>query len=155
MSLVCACIAYLFSACHCHCLFIPQLNRAYCELEKRIYEHDTAKDSGFERTDITLQVMDNFFFCCPPLPHPAPFFFISLELAQLSWNLILEFDARMPNINEHMHKQFCHLSLYMFYQKLKSDDCHVFCEVNAAKCSPGRVPYFTGYKAIRNKGRTL
>ena len=33
-----------------------QLNRAYAELEKRINEHDTATASGFERTDITLQV---------------------------------------------------------------------------------------------------
>ncbi|XP_071117231.1 IQ motif and ankyrin repeat domain-containing protein 1-like isoform X2 [Haliotis cracherodii] len=34
-----------------------QLNRAYCELEKRITEHDTAAASGFERTDITLNTV--------------------------------------------------------------------------------------------------
>ncbi|XP_046549030.1 IQ motif and ankyrin repeat domain-containing protein 1-like [Haliotis rubra] len=34
-----------------------QLNQAYCELEKRITEHDTAAASGFERTDITLNTV--------------------------------------------------------------------------------------------------
>ncbi|KAL8597862.1 hypothetical protein ACOMHN_061395 [Nucella lapillus] len=34
-----------------------RLNRAYCELEKRIHEHDTAMAEGFERTDITLQTI--------------------------------------------------------------------------------------------------
>lgn len=35
---------------------VMQLNKAYQELERRITEHDNAVASGFERTDITLQV---------------------------------------------------------------------------------------------------
>lgn len=35
---------------------VTQLNKAYQELERRITEHDNAVASGFERTDITLQV---------------------------------------------------------------------------------------------------
>ena len=33
-----------------------QLNHAYCELEKRITEHDTALASGFDRPELLVQV---------------------------------------------------------------------------------------------------
>ena len=32
------------------------LEKCYCELEKRIHEHDRAEQTGFEKTEITLGV---------------------------------------------------------------------------------------------------
>lgn len=37
-------------------VFFEQLDRAYCELEKRITEHDEAALSGFDRPELTLAV---------------------------------------------------------------------------------------------------
>ena len=37
-------------------VYILQLQKAICELNKRINEHDEAKASGFEKMDILVQV---------------------------------------------------------------------------------------------------
>lgn len=33
-----------------------QYQHAYCELQKRIYEHDAGPSMGFDRPEVTLQV---------------------------------------------------------------------------------------------------
>ena len=40
-------------------LYISQLDHAYCELNKRILEHDLAVAEGFDRPEITIQVRGN------------------------------------------------------------------------------------------------
>ena len=40
------------------------LNAIYCELNKRIDEHDTAPAMGFEKPEITLQVIYIYMCTC-------------------------------------------------------------------------------------------